>query len=631
MSDALLPQFISEGRDLAEQAGEALLALEAGESAPALAAALRAFHTLKGSAALFDLRELGALMHAAEGRLELARAQGGAPDPSLITQLLETMSETERWLDALEARGEPGELDRASAARLTASLSADEGSLGEAGGPAASADWALALAGRLAPGAAGVAIRYHPRAQAYFEGDDPIALIEQVPMLAWLDLGRGALTAADAAYDPFHCDLVITALSEAPPAEVQAVFRLVRDEVELVPIRGEIRGRAASEASRSLRIAPERVDELALLLDEAIIAKNALAHAVSQAVGGEALRAVLERQAVLDRTLSDLHGAVAGLRLAPLAPLFARLSRQARELAAHLGKEAELVVSGGEVAVDKDVTGGLLEPLVHLLRNALDHGVESGEQRRAAGKPTRATLRLSARAEGAEAVVELADDGRGLDVDRIRALAVERGLMSPEQAEALSEEAAHELVFASGFSTAGQVTEVSGRGVGLDAVRAAVARLGGRVTLSSRPGQGTVARLAVPLRAVMTRIAVVAAGGRRYGAPLQSIREVVRLPKAEVASIRAARAFVLKDEVLPLLSLAELMGGAEADPDPLTVMVVGRGAQAVGLAVERVGERIVAPVRPASGLLSSLPGLQGTLVEGDGRVLIVLDLEALTA
>ena len=626
MSDALLPQFISEGRDLAEQAGQTLLAIEAGAGDQALGAALRAFHTLKGSAALFDLAELGALMHAAEDRLEQARA-AGAPDPEVITLLLEAVSETERWLGAMEATGEPTETDRVSAARLTRALATGEPALAEGERPAASAEWAHAAAARLAPNVAGVAIRYRPHAEAYFQGDDPLALMERVPGLVWLGLERGDDGSPRDGYDPFHCDLVLTGLSHAPVPEVQAVFRLVRDQVETV----QVRGRAATEASRALRIAPERIDELAALLDEAIIAKNALAHAIGQAAGGEALRSVLERQAALDRTLSDLHGAVAGLRLAPLAPLFDRLSRQARELAGQLGKAAELVVEGGEVAVDKDVAGGLLEPLVHLLRNALDHGIEPQEERLARGKPARATLRLSAHTEGAEAVIELSDDGRGLDVSRIRALGAERGLLAADEAAALSEEAAHELVFASGFSTAGQGTDVSGRGVGLDAVRAAISRLGGRVSLSSRPGLGSTARLSVPLRAVLTRLAVVAAGGQRYGAALQSIREVVRLPKAEVASIRAGRAFVLNDEVLPLLSLAEVMGGAAPEPDTLTVVVIERGGRAVGVAVDRVGERIEAPVRPASGLLSSLPGLQGTFVEGDGRVLMVLDLEALTA
>ena len=626
MSDTLLPQFVLEGRELVELAGEALLALEGGDVDRSIDGALRAFHTLKGSAALFDLAELGALMHASEDLLEEARALGAAPTAELVGVLLEAVSEVERWLDALDAEGEPSAADRASAARLAMMVGQGGKGAAEPAPRAAPSAWALALADRLGPGAPAIAIRYRPESQAYFHGDDPLALMQKLPGLLWLGLGREPDSPPGEDYAPFHCDIELTALSEASLDDIWAVFRLVRDQVELEPVRGR-----AADASRALRIAPQRVDELAALLDEAIIAKNALAHAVAEAVGGDIPRGLVERQATLDRMLADLHGAVAGLRLAPLGPLFARLSRQARELAAQLGKQAEMTVEGGEVAVDKDVVEGLLEPLVHLLRNALDHGIETGPDRLARGKPARAALRLTARAEGAQAVIELIDDGAGLDVSRIGALAAERGLIGRDEAQALSDEAAHELVFAPGFSTAGVVTEVSGRGVGLDAVRAAVARLGGRVTLTSRPGVGATARLTVPLRAVMTKIAVVAAGGQRYGAPMQSIREVVRLPRAEVSEIRAGRAFVLRDEVLPLLSLAELMGGRAQEPDPLTVMVVGRGAQAVGLAVERVGERIEAPVRPAAGLLSTLPGLQGTLVEGDGRVLMVLDLEALTA
>ena len=629
MTDVLLPQFILEGRELAEHAAAALLALEGDDVPAAVDAALRAFHTLKGSAGLFDLAELGALMHGAEARLEDVRAAGVAPAPELVTALLEAVAETERWLDSIEISGAPSTADRNSADELESRLARrhDAPTRESSGRP--TGEWAGALAARLQPGALGIAIRYRPDPQAYFHGDDPLDLVGRIPGLLSLDIDRRSDAPTDESYAPFHCDLVLTALCEATQAEVEAVLRLALDQVEMVPLRG--RAIPAAETQRTLRIAPERVDELAALLDETIIAKNALAHAIGELAGGGGLRMLAERQATLDRSLSDLHAAVAGLRLAPLAPLFARLTRQTRELAAHLGKDAELTVAGGEVAVDKGVVDGLLEPLVHLLRNALDHGVEAPPDRRAAGKPARASLRLSARAEGPQAVIELSDDGRGLDLGRIRALAVERGLLSRDAAEALSDEAAHELVFAPGFSTAGEVTDVSGRGVGLDAVRAAVSRLGGRVRLSSRPGVGATAELSVPLRAVMTKIAVVSAGGQRYGAPLQAIREIVRLPAAEVASIRAGHAFVLRDEVLPLVSLSELMGGRPPQGDLLTVMVVDRASQAVGVAVERVGERIEAPVRPASGLLSSLPGLQGTLVEGDGQVLMVLDLEALTA
>ena len=628
--DALMQQFLAEGRDLAEQAGDALLALEHGQGEEALAAALRAFHTLKGSAGLFDLAELGAMMHAAEGRLEEVRGDGARPPAELVTLLLEAVSETEGWLGALERDGEPSPADRASASRLARALAQDPAADIAIEAPAAGPpDWALDLATRLGPGEAGLAIRHRPEAQAYFRGQDPLAMMAQVPALKWLGLARGRDEPAGDAYDPFQCDLVLTGLSLATAAEAQKVYRFVRDEVELV----EIRGRQASiqDASRALRIAPERIDELAALLDETIIAKNALAHATAALGEDDRLRAVGVRQAALDRSLSDLHAAVAELRMAPLASMFARFPRQARDLAAQLGKQAELQVSGGEVAVDKAVAEGLFEPLVHLLRNALDHGVEAPEERAARGKAARAALTLSARADGGQAVIELADDGAGLDLARIRAVAVTRGLLSGEAAEALSDELAHDLLFTPGFSTADRVTDVSGRGVGLDAVRVAMARLGGRISLRSRLGEGTIAQLIVPLRAVMTKIAVVSVNGRRYGAPLQSIREVVRLERAHVTSIRAGRAFVLRGEVLPLVSLSEAMGGAPTRQDPVTVVVVGQGAQAIGVEVDRVAERIEAPVRPAAGLLSALPGLQGTLVEGDGQVLMVLDLEALTA
>lgn len=628
--DPLMQQFLLEGRDQAQQAGEALLALERDGDKGQLDAALRAFHTLKGSAGLFDLAELGALMHAAEERLEDVRGGGRQLSTNVATLLLEAVSEAERWLEALAHGGEPATDDRVSAARLAKILARDPVADLEPETPSsAPPDWAQALAGRLPPGATGTAIRHRPDSQAYFHGEDPLALMAQVPQLEWLDLGRRSNAPPGETYDPFTCELVLTALSAATPTQVREVYRLVADEVELVEVRG--RQAAAAEGARALRVAPERIDELAALLDEAIIAKNALAHATAALIDEAGSRQVGERQAALDRTLADLHAALAELRMAPLAQVFARFPRQARELAAQLGKNAELQLSGGEVAVDKAIVEGLFEPLVHLLRNALDHGVEPPEERRRQGKPERATLQLSARALAGQAVIELTDDGRGLDADRIRAMAEAKGLISREAAETLSDEMARELVFIPGFSTAGAVTSVSGRGVGLDAVRAAVGRLGGRISLSSRPGQGTVAQISVPLRAVMTKIAVVSVGGRRYGAPLQSIREVVRLPRAEVSAIRAGRAFVLRDEVLPLVSLSQIMGGAATELDPVTVMVVGQGAMAVGVEVDRVAERIEAPVRPATGLLSSLPGLQGTLVQGDGQVLMVLDLEVLTA
>ena len=238
----------------------------------------------------------------------------------------------------------------------------------------------------------------------------------------------------------------------------------------------------ASLATRTVRVEAASLDVASDLLDQLIIAKNSLAHETRAALGDRAeLRGVAAAQLTLDRSVAALHGALGHIRVAPLGRLFGPLPRQVREMADALGKQAELVISGGEVAVDKAIMDGLYEPLIHILRNAVDHGLESPAIREAAGKPARGVIRLAATSRGDAAVIEVGDDGAGLDLPRIRAAAVGRGLISAETAETLGDRETADLIFTPGFSTARKVTELSGRGVGLDAVRSAITRIGGRV------------------------------------------------------------------------------------------------------------------------------------------------------
>jgi two-component system chemotaxis sensor kinase CheA len=295
-----------------------------------------------------------------------------------------------------------------------------------------------------------------------------------------------------------------------------------------------------------------------------------------------------------------------------------------------LGKQVELTISGEEVAVDKAIMDGLYEPLIHVLRNAVDHGVEAPSVRLAAGKPARATIRLAATPRGDVAVIEVTDDGAGLDLARIRQIAVERALISPAAADALSDRQAAELIFMAGFSTARAVTGLSGRGVGLDAVRAALARIGGRVEVETRPGHGAVVRMTAPLRTLLMRVAVLCVGEERFGAPLEAIREVVRIPRAAIAAVRSGEAVVVRDEVIPLMHLGELLGGEKSRADPLVVAVVQQADGRVGLAVDRVAESLEAPVQAASPLLAGLPGVMGSVLQADGRILLLFDVRALT-
>jgi two-component system chemotaxis sensor kinase CheA len=624
VSDDLLPYFLAEGRELVERAGEALSDLERGHSPEeALEGAFRAIHTLKGSAGMFDMAELGAMLHAAESDLTTARRRGALSGEPLQA-VFACVGEAGLWIEALEAAPSVPPARRAAALALAARFQ-EQASAVPAAPRGPTPAWAHELIRSSGVADARAAVRYTPDAEAYFRGEDPLALMRALPGLLWLDLGRRP----GEADTPFACELVLQALSAAAPEAVAAAMRLAGASAEVAEIPAP--ARAAAPEMRTVRVEAASLDAVSDLLDNLIVAKNALAHDTLYALGAERAQGVAGAQLALERATAALHGAVASLRLAPLRRLFQPLPRQVREMAATIGKEAELSISGEDLAVDKAILDGLYEPLIHVLRNAVDHGLEAPDARRAAGKPAQGAVRLTARPRGDVAVIEVADDGAGLDFARIRSVAAARGVLSSEAAAALSDREAGDLVFAPGFSTARAVTDLSGRGVGLDAVRAALARIGGRVEIESQPGHGAIVRMIAPLRTVLTRVAVLCVGEERFGARLDDVREIVRIPAENVTKIRAGEAVVVREEVIPLLHLGELLGGARSCADPLTVAVVTSAGGLVGVAVDAIAETVQAPVQALSPLLAGLAGLAGSILQGNGRVLLLLDLEVLTS
>ena len=391
----------------------------------------------------------------------------------------------------------------------------------------------------------------------------------------------------------------------------------------------------ADAPPRVLRVDVERVDALVKLTGELMVAKNALGHIARLAQDGadaKGLALVLKDQhALFERLVNELQRSVLGIRVLPLRQVFQRFPRLVREMAASVGKPIRLVTEGDAVEADKAIVESLFEPLLHMLRNAVDHGVEPEQARLAAGKPSMATIHLRGARNGEYVHIEVEDDGGGIDVARIRRVAAERGVASAEVLAAMPDEEAAELIFAPGFSTAAEVTGLSGRGVGMDAVRAVVGRLGGRVTLENRPGIGAKVRLTLPFTVMMTRLMTVEAGGQAFGIPMDAVVETVKVARERIAPVGAARAFVLRNRTIPLIDLAEALGetretspGADAN-----VVVVAVGGQLGSLEVDRLGERIDVMLKPMDGLLSGMPDVAGTTLLGDGRVLIVLDLQAL--
>ncbi|GJE27661.1 chemotaxis protein CheA [Methylobacterium organophilum] len=433
-----------------------------------------------------------------------------------------------------------------------------------------------------------------------------------------------ALLAREAQADRSAPVPIAIAAPERPPAD------------PVPPARGPAEPKPGEESrapARMLRVEQGKVDALMNFVAELTVAKNGLAYLaerVEQVSGSRQLgREIKEQYAFIDRIAQSLQVGVMAIRMMPVSQVFQRFPRLVRDISRKLGKEVALVIQGEDTEADKTVLESLADPLIHMVRNSLDHGIESPEARRASGKPAQGTLRLTARQENDNVIIEVSDDGRGIDPQAVREKALRSGLISAEQAAQMSPEEAINLVFAAGFSTKEEVSDLSGRGVGMDVVRSAVRKAGGDVWLTSRVGAGTCVTVQLPLTMAVTRIVTIAVRGQQFGVVMESVAETVKVPHAQIHRIKQRETFVLRDAVIPLVRLADSLGLPPADDEPPeeeAVMVVRVGRDRVGILVDGFRERMEVIVRPLEGLLAGLSGFSGTALLGDGRVLLILNL-----
>jgi two-component system chemotaxis sensor kinase CheA len=416
-----------------------------------------------------------------------------------------------------------------------------------------------------------------------------------------------------------------------------AITDLLRPEVEsagLVPDQA-VPGQAGQSGPndtteragpRTLRVDQQKVDALMNLIGELVVAKNSLpflARRAEHQFGSRELgHEIKDQYGVIDRIAQELQGAVMAIRMMPVGQVFQRFPRLVRDLARKLGKQVDLVIEGEDTEADKNVIESLFDPLLHMVRNSLDHGIESPEQRSACGKPGAAKVKLLARRDGDQVVIEVVDDGRGIDPEIMKNKAYERGLIDDE---------ATMLVFAAGFSTAEKISDVSGRGVGMDVVRNAVEKAGGRIAMTSVKGVGTTVRIDLPLSMAVSRVMTVALGKNLFGVPMDLIQGIVKVPRGDVVRIKGCEAFVLRDRVVPLVRLTQLLDLPDepAGDEEIAVLVVRVNGQTIGLGISAFGEGMEVILKPLEGMLAKISGYAGTALLGDGRVLLVLDLKEL--
>lgn len=422
---------------------------------------------------------------------------------------------------------------------------------------------------------------------------------------------------------------------ESPSPERESLLARIRVRIQAIgagpnvqrvePLLGESSAPVATAAAPTLRVRVELLDRLLDLVGEIAIGREGFAESLASD-SRPSISALLESHQELDSLVSELQQAVMTLRLVPIAPLFRQQQRVIRDTAILMGKQVRLHVEGDDAELDTTIVEHLRDPLSHMIRNAIAHGIESAEERVAAGKDPEGRISLSAVREGATIVVQARDDGRGLDRDRIRARAVSMGLV--EASQALDDAELFELIFEPGFSTSEQTGRISGRGVGMDVVRRNVEEVGGVVSVSSEAGVGTEFRIELPLTVAIIDALGVGVGTEHYVIPLSAVVECLQLPRSARRS--AARGVLaLRGRPLPFMRLSKLLGSPESESSREHVVVIQHRGRRAGIAVDALHGECQAVVKPLDPRFRDSPGIAGTTIRSDGSVALILDAPAL--
>jgi len=657
--------FLDESRESLQTLNASLLELERDPADTAsLAVIFRVAHSLKGMSATMGFEAMARLTHRMEEVLAAMR-DGGAPVSAAITDALFACLDTLQEMVDRVAAGDRREVD------ASALIDRLAGTAAPAAAPATAAAQAAVTA---TPPAAGqglgeydrmvvadaherglavlrVAVTFDegcrlPGARAFMVAQDLESagdLIKCEPSAERIEAGEvdGGVTfwiAADGGSDPDQIRARALAVSEVASCEVQRVEAAPGRAPERAPERlaASPEPRAARAAS-TVRVGTDRLDALMNLMGEMVIQRTRLAQLAGEHGLGD-LRAAVED---LTRVTNDLQSLIMQVRMMPVEAVFMRFPRMVRDLAGTLGKRVDLVISGEQTELDRTVIDGLGDPLVHMLRNAVDHGLETPQEREAAGKDAVGTIHLSARHAGSSVVIEVREDGRGMDPAALRALVVRKGLMDADRADALSDEQALELVFLPGFSTVPQATAVSGRGVGMDAVRSAIAELHGEIAIASVIGQGSSFTIRLPLTLAIIQALLVTAGtdvtgdaGQVWAIPLEVIEETVIVGSGQTRPVGGRPCMVLRDGIVPLVWLRDCLhaGGPRrsGDDGPIEVVVVRSGSSRLGLVVDGLTGKQDVVIKRLPGFLGDVSGVAGATILGDGSVALIVDVAALS-
>ncbi|MGD1093839.1 MAG: chemotaxis protein CheA [Bryobacteraceae bacterium] len=632
MNDKFKQGFQEEARELLIELESALLELDQQRDDPAIVGrAFRALHTIKGSGAMFGFDDIAGFAHNLEAAFDQLRKGELTATPDLIRLSLAAGDQIKTMLDAPDGLS-AADQDRsaqilADLSKLTGSLEPHPDTLPESrtkaigAEPGSSVEWL---------------VHFRPGPDVIRNGTNPLLLLREMGELGKLrvQLDSSAIPPLRD-LDPERCyaawDMVLK--TAAGRDAIDDVFVFVVDDCKLKIAPAPLPESEASHsgsainvpkakapvAASSIRVSAEKLDQLVNLVGELVTVQARLSE-VSARRDDPDILAISEE---VDRLTAELRDNSMSIRMLPLRNTFERFRRLVHDLSIDLHKQVDLIIEGADTELDKTVIEQLNDPLVHLIRNSMDHGVETPDARRAAGKPRTAAIRLSALHSGAQVLIRVSDDGRGLDVQAVRRRAIEQGLIDPSAQ--LSESEVFALILAPGFSTAREVTDVSGRGVGMDVVRRSVDALRGSIDIGSKPGEGMTVTLRLPLTLAIIDGLLVRVGHAYFILPLATSLECVELTKQDIRNAHGNRLATVRGETIPYIRISEYFEMESPRPEREQIMVIETEDGHYGLAVDEVLGNHQTVIKNLGRFYRDVPTVSGATILGNGTVALILD------
>jgi len=619
---------------------ERLLQLDAqNASQEDLNAIFRCAHSIKGGAGAFGLSAVAAFTHSLEAVLDLMRENQLIANPEVVDLLLKSRDVLVQLLVyAQEQQEPPDSLSSPMLSELKGLLQAfvkpspDNSSTLT---PESSVGWH---------------IRFVPQAEIFLHGNDPLLILRELEKLGDCNIRTGiSRLPALQLIDPGQCYLEwdITLYAPVNAAQVREAFEFVEDECELIitPIQAKTHETtaAAHDASpanllpiaattaaayTSIRVDLDKVDRLINMVGELVITQSMLS-AQTQKLASHQAAELSQGITELAQYTRELQDAAMAMRMQPVKSIFSRMPRLVRDLSAQLGKQIRLSVTGENTEVDKTIIEQLADPLTHMIRNSVDHGIEHPEQRRQVGKATEGIIGLTAEHRGGKIVIRVCDDGAGISRERVLSKATERGLVP--QGKAMSDEEIDQLIFMPGFSTAVEITSVSGRGVGMDVVRRNIESIGGSVFIENNPGQGTCFTIQLPLTLAILEGMIVRVADERYIIPITHITESLRPTESALHKLTGGNQVInVRGRFIPVVPLKRLFGiTAQSTQEQALIVLVEDGTLSIGLAVDELLGQQQVVIKSLEEHAPAIDGVSGATILGDGCVALIIDVPTL--